>query len=145
MVDSLTATQDEAITLLKSLSPLKWVEQGIPDGTNVERRADGKIKPYFAYQFGDTQQEGSRSFHGPKGDDYVVPLYVQCVAPSAGEARAMANLVTMGALGATFTYGGSLRKRPGGALWPIIASNAAIEAYEAAISFGLLVQLIDDV
>ncbi len=145
MADSLTVTQEAVIALFKSLSPLEWYQQGVPDGTNVVRRADGKIKPYFAYQFGDLQAEGAQSFDGPKGEDYVQPIYVQAVAPSAAEAREMANLVTMGALGATFEFGGALRKRPGGALWPITASNAAIEAYEAAISFGLVVQLIDEV
>lgn len=133
------------MALFKSISPLKWYQQGIPDGEKAIRREDGKIVPYYAYQFGDVQQEGTRSFSGPMGDDYIQPIYVQCVAPSAGEAQEMANLVTMRAIGATFSYGGSLRKRPGGALWPIIASNGATEAYESAISFGLLLQLIEDV
>lgn len=137
---NLEDTQQEIIDLLESLSGFTWHEQAIPDGQSV-KKVNGEITPYFAYQFGDIIAEGATNFGNVLLDDYQQPFYVQAIAGDATTARKMAAHVTQKTLGARFEHGGVIRKRPGGAPFPITASNGATEAYAHAISFTLLVDL----
>lgn len=143
MAFRLEEIQESIIEHLEGLSSFGWHEQAIPD-TQTVRRVNNRIVPYFAYQFGDLFGEGAKNMGSVQGDDYVLPIYVQSVAPDPKTVRKMGNLVNAGMIGASFDWAGSVRKRPGGAIFPITASNGATEAYQFACSFGLLVQIADD-
>lgn len=141
MASTIGITQAEMLALLDAEFVQPIVEQGIPDINTVRRNATtGEIEPYIAIQFGDIQQQGARSFVGPRGDDYVMPLYAQCIAPEAGVARGLQNKLVNVLLGEGFPWSGNVRKRPGGAMFTMTNSNSATEAYTAPSSFGLLVQ-----
>lgn len=119
------------------------VEQSIPDPRTVKRNEYGDIDLYVAIQFGDLQQAGSRSFAGPRADDYILPVYVQAVAPEASLARKLANRVRNAMLGNVYSWSGNVRKRAGGPMYPIVSSNSATEAYVQPISFGVVIQYGD--
>lgn len=141
MASTIGITQAEMLALLDAEFVQPIVEQGIPDINTVRRNeTTGEIEPYIAIQFGDLQQQGATSFVGPRGDDYVMPLYAQCIAPEAGIARGLQNKLVNVLLGEGFPWSGNVRKRPGGAMFPMTNSNSATEAYTAPSSFGLLVQ-----
>lgn len=140
MASTIAITQAEMLALLDAEFIQPIVEQGIPDINTVRRNSAGDIEPYIAIQFGDLQQQGATSFVGPRGDDYVMPLYAQCIAPEAGIARGLQNKLVNVLLGEGFPWSGNVRKRPGGAMFPMTNSNSATEAYTAPSSFGLLVQ-----
>lgn len=140
MASTIGITQQEMLDLLDAQFIQPIVEQGIPDIDTVRRNGVGEIEPYIAIQFGDLQQQGATSFVGPRGDDYVMPLYAQCIAPEAGVARGLQNKLVNVLLGEGFPWSGNVRKRPGGAMFPMTNSNSATEAYTAPSSFGLLVQ-----
>lgn len=134
-------TQEEMLSLIDAAFVQPVVEQGIPDINTVRRNTTtGKIEPYIAVQFGGLQQQGARSFVGPRGDDYVMPFYAQCIAPEAKTARQLQNKLMDVLLGAGFPWSGNVRQRSGGPLFPMTNSNSATEAYTAPSSFGLLVQ-----
>lgn len=141
MASTIGITQGEMLDLLDAQFVQPVVEQGIPDINTVRRHeTTGEIEPYIAVQFGDLQQGSSRSFVGPRGDDYIMPIYFQCIAPEAGTARGLQNKLVNVLLGEGFPWSGNVRKRPGGAMFPMTNSNSATEAYTAPSSFGLLVQ-----
>ncbi len=141
---SLEEIQEGVLTLLQSSFVQPVVEQAIPDRFTVQRDKAGKIKPYLAIQFGDISQQGSRAMIGPTGDDYVLPLYIQSVAPDAKTARKLSNKVVKTLLGISFPWSGSMRKRPGGGYYPIVGSDGATEAYQSPTSFGLVFQFVSD-
>lgn len=132
-------TQEEILALLDAAFVQPVVEQGIPDIETV-RRVNGAIEPYIAVQFGDLQQGSTYSMVGPRGDDYVLPIYFQCIAPSVKIARQLQNKVLDTMLGAGFPWSGNVRKRPGGGMFSMTNSNSATEAYTMPASFGLTVQ-----
>jgi len=138
---NLDEVQDAFLSALETAIPQKVVEQAIPDIDTVERYPDGSVKVYVALQFGDLMEGQTHSAAGPIGDDYIVPVYVQAVAPSAEIARKVANRVVSAVLGESFQWSGSVRKRLGGGLWPIVGSNGATEAYLAPASFSVPMQL----
>lgn len=115
-------------------------EQGIPDPETVIRNEAGEIDPYVAIRFGDLQQGVARAMCGPRGDDYILPIYFDCIGPTPALARGVQNKIMDIFLGEGFPWAGNVRKRPGGGLFSITNSNAATEAYSFPASFGLLVQ-----
>lgn len=135
--------QEAILTALDSALAQEVVEQAIPDAQTVKRDSSGNIKPYVAIQFGDLQQGVGRSFAGPRGDDYILPVYVQAVAPTAKIARQIINKVRNVMLGADYPWSGNVRKRSGGMLYPINASNSATEAFVSPASFGVVMQFGD--
>lgn len=116
------------------------VEQSVPDGKTVRRNSKGAIDPYLAVTFGDLQQGRTASMVGPRGDDYILPIYVQCIAPTAAIARGLQNKLLDKMLGEDFPFSGCIRKRPGGGMFALNNSNGATEAYSFPASFGVLVQ-----
>lgn len=136
-----TAIQEAFLTVLENGLPQKVVEQSIPDVDTVERdEKSGMVIPYVSVQFGDLQQGRGYSFSGPRGDDYILPIYVQAVAPTPAIARRVGNLVRSVILGSDVKFSGSVRKRAGGGMFPIVSSNGATEAYVMPASFGVLIQ-----
>lgn len=140
MASTIGITQEEMLALIDAAFVQPVVEQGIPDIDTVRRNSVGDIEPYIAIQLGDLQQGRNRSFVGPRGDDYVMPIYAQCIAPSAKIARQLQNKLVDVLLGAGFPWSGNVRKRPGGGMYTMTNSNSATEAYSFPSSFGLLVQ-----
>lgn len=139
-MSTLNQTQEEILTLLRSEFAQPIVEQGVPDIDTVLRNPSGQIDPYIAIQFGDLQQGRAFSFVGPRGDDYVMPVYFQCIAPKVGIARDLHNKLLNVFLGEYFPWSGNVRKRPGGGMFTMTNSNSATEAYTMPASFGVPVQ-----
>lgn len=137
---SISQTQGEILELLRDEFAQEIVEQGVPDIKTVKRNPAGDIDPYIAIQFGDLQQGRATSMAGPRGDDYILPIYVQCIAPEVEIARALQNKILDVMLGAGFPWSGNVRKRPGGGMFTMTNSNSATEAYTFPASFGLTVQ-----
>lgn len=96
--------------------------------------------PYVAYQFGDLIQSRASSFMGPRGHGYILPFSTQAVAAEASIARLIGNKITDILLGASVAHSGSIYKRPGGRLWPLVSSNGATEAYQMPSDFGIPIQ-----
>lgn len=136
---SIETIQEAVLSLLGGL-PQPVVEQAIPDTFTVLRDDAGNIKPYIAIQFGDIQQGYTSNMASVKDDDYILPIYTQAVAPTPKIARQIATRVVGKLLGATFDYAGNIRKRPGGGMFPIVATNNSTEAYMFPSSFGLSIQ-----
>lgn len=141
MAFSLEEIQEEVISLLTSSFAQPVIEQGIPDIDTVRRNAQGAIDPYIAFSFGQARERGAKSFAGPWGDDYHLPIYIQVVAPTPKVARQLGNKVTRVFLGQSFEWAGSVRQMSGGPVLPITESNAGTEAFMLPMSFGLLVQI----
>ena len=139
-MSTIGATQEEILTLLDTQFVQPIVEQGIPDIYTVRRNTSGKIDPYIAIQFGDLQNSTGKSFIGPRGHDYDMPIYIQCIAPDPKIARQLQNKLVNVMLGVSFDWSGNMAKRPGGGMFPMTNSNSATEAYVSASSFGLPVQ-----
>lgn len=139
-MSTIEQTQDDILTLLDTRFAQPIVEQGIPDINTVRRNTAGQIEPYIAIQFGDLQNATGKSMIGPRGHDYAMPIYVQCIAPEPKMARRLQNKLVDILLGEGFPWSGSMEKRAGGGMFPMTNSNSATEAYVAASSFGLLVQ-----
>lgn len=139
-MSTIEQTQEEILTALRATIAQPVVEQGIPDINTVERNVVGDIDPYVAIQFGDLQNAAGKSFVGPRGHDYQMPIYTQAIAPEPGIARRIQNKVVDVLLGEGFAWSGQIEKRPGGPMFPMTNSNGATEAYTAPSSFGLLVQ-----
>lgn len=137
---TLEQTQESILTLLDARFAQPVVEQGIPDIQTVRRNSAGNIDPYIAIQFGELQNSTGKSFIGPRGHDYDMPIYVQCIAPEPGIARRLQNKLADVLLGVSFEWSGNMAKRPGGGMFPMTNSNGATEAYTSASSFGLPVQ-----
>jgi hypothetical protein len=139
-VTSEEQAQEEILTYLAEQIAQPVVEQSIPNSQTVLRNAAGDIDPYVAIQFGDLQLGRTQTFAGPVGADYILPVYTQAVASTPRIARRVANRVRMAMIGANFSWTGSVAKRPGGGMFPIVSSNAATEAYQFPASFGVLIQ-----
>lgn len=139
---NLDEIQDAFLELLTDALPERVVEQAIPDADTVARTPSGGLmETYVAVQFGDLMEGATHSAAGPIGDDYILPVYTQVVAANATVARKVANRVISAVLSESFEWSGSIRKRLGGGLWPIVGSNGATEAYLAPASFSVPVQL----
>lgn len=135
-----TEIQEGIIALLTTSFAQPLVEQAVPDSKTVRRNTAGDVDPYISYYFGDLQQGRAYSMAGPRGDDYEMPIYTQVIAPDAGIARRLGNKLRDVMLGEDFPWTGSIRKRPGGGMFPLVASNGATEAYIMPASFGVLIQ-----
>lgn len=139
-MSTINQTQEEILTLLDAAFVQPIVEQGIPDIYTVRRNASGAIDPYIAIQFGDLQQGRAYAMSGARNDDYILPIYIQCIAPTVKIARQLQNKLMDVFLGADFPWSGSVRKRAGGGMFTMTNSNSATEAYTFPCSFGLTVQ-----
>lgn len=141
MPSSIEDVQEQILALLTAqIAPRLVYEQGVPDGDNVRRNSSGAIVPYVAVQFGDISEGASNSMIGPLGDDYTLQVRTQCVGADAKTARRLANKTVNILLGMSFPWTGNVRKRLGGGMWGITASNAATEAYVFPASFNVTVQ-----
>lgn len=143
MAFSLDTIQEEIITYLTNTAfpGQEVIETARPDAVTAPRDAAGNIKPFVTYRFGDIAQYGPRSFAGARGDDYRLPLYLECVAPTPEIARKLRNRAVDKMLGSTFTLSGDMRKTPGFGSLPVTNSDGAVEAYAYPTSFGILIQL----
>ena len=140
MASNISGIQASILTYLDTQFAQPVVEQGIADSETVLRNAAGGIDPYIAIQFGDLQQGRTRSMIGARGDDYILPMYFQCIAPTPAIARGLQNKVMDVMLGKQFPWAGDVRKRPGGGMFSTTNSSSATEAYTMPSSFGLVVQ-----
>ncbi|QDP65431.1 MAG: hypothetical protein Tp182DCM212571_49 [Prokaryotic dsDNA virus sp.] len=137
---NLETVQEAIIALLESEMAQDCYEQAIPDSKTVIRNSAGQVVPYVAYQFGDIIQVGATSLVGPRYHNYILPFSTQSVAASASIARRISNKITDVLLGYSSAHTGSIYKRPGGRLWPIVSSTGATEAYQMPSDFGIPIQ-----
>lgn len=140
-MSNLETIEEQILDYLRTVITVRpIIEQGIPDINTVRRNKAGDIEPYYAIQLGDLQNGRAKSFAGPRGDDYIMPIYLQCIAPTIDIARKMRGEIMDVFLGESFPWTGNVRKRPGGGFFPMTNSNNATEAYSAPSSFGILIQ-----
>lgn len=139
---SLETIPDDVLEYLRDSLAYDVHEISIPDAKTVIRK-NGKIVPYYAVQFGDIQQGRIHSMAGSRGDDYVLPIYTQAIASNATISRRMGSQMNNVILGVGFDWAGDVRKRSGGAMFPIVASDGSAEGYQSPASFGLLIQFDD--
>lgn len=142
---SIDYIQDNVLAFLDGLVAQQVVEQALPDIAQITSSASGAWKPLVTVQFGDLQPWGAKSMVGARGDDYILPIHIQVTALEASIARKVGNKILGGFLGASFDWAGEVRKRVGGHTYPLTNSDGAIEAYISPLSFGLLVQISNDV
>lgn len=132
--------QEDIFAALDAAMTQPLYETAIPDSQTAKRDSSGKVVPYIAIQFGDIGDTGEMSFGGVRTADYEMPVYVQCVGPTAKVARQIANRVRDQMLGLDFEWTSEIRKRAGGGVFNMVASNGATEAYVAASSFTVTFQ-----
>lgn len=142
-VTSEEQVQEAILAYLDETLAQQVIEQTIPNSKTVLRNEAGDLDPYFAVQFGDLQEGATHNLGGVTGDDYIIPVYAQAIAPQPRIARRMANRMRLAMLGMSFEWTGSIRKRPGGGMFPITSSNGATEAYVSPASFGVPLQYMD--
>lgn len=139
---SLDDIPDQFLTELRSqMGAIRLEEQAIPDIDTLIRDQAGRVEYYICVQIGDEQPQGGRSFIGPWGDDYVMPIYIQVVGPEPKNVRKVANKVKRVMLGWTSDYSSEVRKRATGRIFPLSNSDGATEAYVYPVSFGVPLQL----
>lgn len=145
MAYSLDETQDDIIAYLKSELKQPLYEVSIPEIQTVKRNAKGEVEPYIAFQFGDLSDGYSETFGGAETNDFWLPIYLQSVASTPEISRKIANRTIKVMLGYHAEYGGQVRKRMGGGMFPISNMDGTIEAYISPTSFGVKIQLFTDV
>lgn len=143
MTFSLEQIEEDIIAFLDTtvFTNQETVEQAIPDIETVLRDSTGRVKPYVAYQLGDPQPWGSTSFMGPRGDDYMLPIYLRIVTPTPKIGRQLRSMGIDKFLGASFEWAGQIRKRVSGGVFPLTNSSGAVECYITTASFAIGVQL----
>lgn len=143
MTSSIEYVQDFILETMRSEFAQEVIEQGIPDTETVKRNELNQLYPYYAVQFGDLQAEGAKNMAMVKGDDYRIPVYIQCIASNPTIARKLHNRLMVLLIGLKVPYGAELRKRPGGSMWPLVNSDGTVEAYMFPSSYSVQVQFID--
>lgn len=145
MAFSLDVVQENILSYMRSEFVQPIVEQSIPGPETVLRNDAGLIEPYIAIQFGDIQPFArGKSFAGPRGDDYWLPLYCQSLAPTPEIARRLSNKLVNVMLGMNFDWAGSVRKRSGYGMFPIDSSTGGTEAYEFPTFFQIAIQISNE-
>lgn len=135
--------QDSILNHIRATVPQKVYEQGIPDADTVRRNASGKVEYYVAVQFGMPQAKASgKTYIGVEYDDYVLPIYIQVVGPSAEGVRRVAfGPVHSNLLGFSAKWTAQVEQRSGGAVNMMTQSNNSTEAYVAPLSYGVTFQM----
>lgn len=144
MTFNLMGIYDEILDYLEEALPgQEVVLQAIPDFKRVKRNVIGEIIPFYALQFGDLQQGRARNMASVRGDDYILPIYIQCISPEPRTTLGLhANLMDV-FLGKRFPYTANARKFSGGGMYPITNTDNATEAYMMPASFSAIVQLLN--
>lgn len=140
------SVQEAILADLRAALPAtqKIIEQAYVEARGLQKTAQGDVIPFYAISFGSMNQNGARSFVGPRGDDYEIPIYAQAVAHNPRTARQMANKLNDLLLGNGYAWSGQVRKRMGGGgVFPVVNSNNATEAYSFPSSFAVTIQYTD--
>lgn len=145
MAYSLERSQQTFIDTLESEFAQPSFEVSIPEPATVKRNPQGKVSPYITYQFGDVSDGFSETFAGATSNDFWLPFYAQAIASDAATARKIGNKLVQVFLGQSHDFGGQVRKRFGGSIFPIANADGTIVAYIFPISLGVKIQLFDNV
>lgn len=144
MTFNLMGIYDDILEHLEEALPgQEVVLQAIPDFKQVKRNVIGEIVPFYALQFGDLQQGRARSMYSVRGDDYILPIYIQCISPEPRTTLGLHAQLMDVFLGKRFPYTASTRKFSGGGMYPITNTDNATEAYMMPASFSVIVQLLN--
>lgn len=142
MANHLEQVQSEFLSHLKGSLAQPVYEIAIVDADTVIRSGPNKqVEPYFAIQFGEIQQEGSRNVASSRFDEYVIPIYIQAIAAEPATCRRLTNKLEDVCVGYMAEWTGEMKKRAGGYTFPINSSNGSTEAYQYSMSYSLPVQL----
>lgn len=144
-MNSLDFVQDELLKHLRSSIPQRVDEGAIPDGEYFTRNEYGDGEPYVVVQFGDIQFQGTRNMATAQAHDYSLPVYCGIVAPQATAVRRIMNLVNVSMLGFSCDYSGQVEKRAGGMMFILPAQHGFAELFVAPASFGIAVQVSEEV
>lgn len=145
MAYSLDVSQQNILDLLESEMAQPVFEVAIPEPETVKRNSKGQVTPYIAIQFGDLQDGFSETFGGARTGDFWLPIYLQAIASDASISRKIGNRLIRVLLGYSEQYGGEVKKRMGGSMFPIGNMDGTIAAYITPSSFGVKIQLFDEV
>ena len=121
------------------------IEQAVVDSTTLVRGPNGVIKPYIAYSTGDLMPIGPRSFAGPGGDSYRLPIHLKIVVPGDGvkTGKKLYWRALQYFLASDHPWASEVRKTVGGSQIPIKKSDGSIEAIVFPAGFSVNVQLSD--
>ena len=138
---SLELVQDDIIAQLDTL-PQPNYEVAIPDAETLVR-VNGRLDPYFAYQFGDPRPTADHSMVSVADDDHTMTIYIQAIAHEPKTARLLGNDLTQLLNGYSVPYGGQVRKSQGLGVLPVTASTGSTEAFMMPVSFIVTLQLLN--
>jgi len=142
---SLEDTQERILAYLRAEMAQTVYETAIPEYTTLKRNDRGQVVPYVAVQFGDLVDAYSETFAGVETGDFWLPITLQAVSGDPVISRKISNKLIRIMLGWKEKYGGQVRKRMGGRQLPINNADGATAAYVNPTSFGVRIQLFDDV
>lgn len=142
MVSTLQSIQDEIFAYADSIMPQRLVEKSWRDAESV-KLVNGMVPYYLSVEFGDLQPGKQSSMVGVMGDNHTIPISFFAMGPDMKGVRRIANTLTMGMLSFKTRYSGELKKRAGGQLMPLVASNGALEGYSQLIMFDISIQLAE--
>lgn len=142
MAISLTAIQADIANKLNDDFVQPIHNTGIPTAQNLIR-VNGKVDPYLVYVFSDLGRGFSTNFAGSRGDDYIQPVNIMAVVPTAALADQFRNRIVDKMLGYRPQYAGQLNKRPGGGTFTVQNEAGGVEAYVAMVAFTCTVQILD--
>ena len=141
---NLEGVQDAIAEHLVDSIAQKCYEQSIPDADTVRRNSDGSIPYYVTYQFGTLRQKfRGKTFAGVRHDDYQLVVQIQVIGPEPTMTRKVGNRVSDAMLGADFDWCSEMVPEVSGAMFPMVQSNNATEAYVVPLSFGVTFQMAE--
>lgn len=137
---SVEHVQDSILEHIRASIPQKVVETSWRDAQLIEP-INGRLPPYVSVEFGDLQPTKRQSAIGVWGDNHILPISFFAMAHSPSVTRKLSNMVFTSMLGYQTDFSSEVRKRAGGQLMPLKASNGAIEGYSVLIMFEVSIQL----
>jgi hypothetical protein len=138
------SVQEAIIEDLKAALVEEVYESRYVEAQHLKKTSRGDLIPFYIVDFGDLGQNGARSFVGPRGDDYEIPIYTQAVAGNPRRARLLANKLNDILLGNGYAWSGQVRKRMGGGgSLPVNVSSDATEGYATPRTFAVTIQYTD--
>lgn len=154
MTSSLTIIRDDIMDYTRANFAQPVHRGGVPTLETL-RLTSGRLRPYLVVNFSDIIRQGSKSFGGTRGDDYIQPVNFFCVAPhkltdadqDIAEELQIRVIQGSGAFpgitGHNVPYGGEMVKRGGGGMYVMSDASSKPVADIAFASFSVTVQLLD--
>lgn len=143
MVFTVEKVQEEILAHAKAQFPAQKVVEKAWRDAELVPLVNGKVPVYISIEFGDPQPTKQHSAIGVWGDNHVMPISFFAMSPTPEVTRKLSNRIFQKMLGFSTDYAGELKKRAGGQIMPLVASNGAMEGYSVLIMFDISIQLAD--